>query len=60
MTPNRNNLEIRGAAKRGNVRLWEVAERMNMSEWTLSRRLRHELPEEEKQRLLEIIEELKR
>ena len=53
-----NNLEIRQKAKEKGVLLWEVADTLNISEATMTRKLRKELPPEEKSQLLNIIEKL--
>lgn len=53
-----NNKDIRLRARGSGVALWRVAEKMNISEPTLSRKLRHELSDEEKARIYAIIEEL--
>lgn len=50
-----SNKEIRNAAGGHGLRLWEVAEAIGMNEFAFSRKLRKELPEEEKQRILEAI-----
>ena len=52
------NLEIRQKAKEKGVLLWEVAEELNICDSSLSRKLRKELPPEEKSQLLSIIEKL--
>lgn len=52
-----NNTTIRNASKIAHMPLWKVADFMGISEATLTRMLRHELPEEEKQRILAIIHE---
>lgn len=52
------NQEIRTAAKEKHVPLWKVAEKLNLQDYQLSRKLRHELPEEEKNIILQIISEL--
>jgi hypothetical protein len=54
------NQEIRMIARESKVFLWRVAEKLGVSEPTLTRKLRYELPEEEKQRILSIIRELVR
>lgn len=51
-----NNQEIREAAKAQGVRLWQIAEALGMADSNFSRKLRHELPQEEKSRILRIIE----
>ena len=53
-----NNQEIRKAAKEKGVKLWEVAEALKMQESGLSRKLRHELPESEKTKILAIIDSI--
>ena len=52
------NREVRLTAAGAGVRLWQIAEVLGIADYTLSRRLRRELPAEEKQKILEIIEEL--
>ena len=53
-----NNLEIRQKAKEKGVLLQEVADTLKISEATMTRKLRKELPPEEKSQLLNIIEKL--
>lgn len=52
------NSDIRSTAKTKGVRLWEIAEFLNVSDPTMTRMLRRELPNKEKQRFLSIIEEI--
>ena len=52
------NIVIREKAKNAGVRLWEVAEHLGIGDATLSRKLRHELPREDRDRILEIIDEI--
>lgn len=52
------NYGIRVAAKAAGVRLWEIATEMGCNDGNFSRKLRHELPEEQKQEILQIIERL--
>lgn len=52
------NMEIREEAKRNGVRLWQVADRIGVNDGNLSRKLRHELPPEEKERYLNIIHQI--
>lgn len=54
----KKNDRIRSAAKAAGVKLWQVAEAVGLSDGNFSRKLRHELPEEEQNRILGIIEEL--
>ena len=53
-----NNKEIRFAAGGYGIRLWQVAEAIGMNESAFSRKLRKELPEEEKKKILAAIEKL--
>ena len=54
----RANQEIREyAAKRG-VFLWEIALAMGISEPTMTRKLRTELPEDERRKIAQIINEI--
>ena len=54
----RVNTEIREKAKQAGVCLWEVAEVYGMNDGNFSRKLRRELPQEEKQNIMEIIDRL--
>lgn len=54
----KNNQSIRTYAKKNSVYLWRIADRMECSYDTLIRKLRHELPESEKQEIIKIIDEL--
>lgn len=51
-----NNIEIRQAIKKHRLYNYEVAEALGISEFTLSRKLRNELGQEEKEKILDIIE----
>lgn len=53
------NSDLRQAAIEAHVRLWQVATALGITDSTFSRRLRRELPQEEKQKIFEIIEHLK-
>lgn len=52
------NKEIREAAKRAGVYLWQVAEACGINDGNFSRKLRLELPQDEKGKILEIIDRL--
>ncbi len=52
------NAEIRERTKSAGRNLWEVAERLGMSDSSFSRKLRRELPPEEKERILTIIDRM--
>ena len=54
----RANLDIRAAAKSAGVMLWEIADHLKISEPSITRKLRHELPQAEKDRIFSIIEEI--
>lgn len=57
---NATNLDIRCAMVAANVRQWQVAEAMGIADSYLCRLLRHELPEDKKQRIYSAIDSLKR
>lgn len=50
-----NNQEIRIALKKNKMKQWQLAELLEINESVLSRRLRKELPDKEKERILDII-----
>ena len=52
------NKEIRTAAKNAGVCLWQVAAAYGISDGNFSRKLRKELPQEEKEKILAIIDRL--
>ncbi len=52
------NMNLRRTAKAAKVPLWRIAEVLGISEATMTRKLRRELPEKEKQQILGIIEHL--
>ena len=52
------NLEIKLNAAGAGVKLWQIAQRLGITDSTLSRKLRFELPNEEKKRLLSIVDDL--
>lgn len=52
------NNELRDYAKGKGVKLWEIAEKLNINDGNFSRKLRHELPAEEKERIKGIIDEI--
>lgn len=54
------NNDIRNEAKAAGVKLWQIAEKLGIREEKLSRKLRHELPEEEKAQIKSIIKELEK
>ena len=54
------NKEIRDAAKNAGIHLWQVAEVYGINDGNFSRKLRKELTQEEKEKILEIIDRLAR
>lgn len=52
------NLDIRKAASNAGIHLWEIAEMYGCTDSTFSKKLRRELPPDEKNRILDIIEKL--
>lgn len=52
------NQELRNAAKTAKVPLWAIADVLQISEPTMTRKLRRELDEDEKARILGIISAL--
>lgn len=52
------NYDLRTAAKNAGVPLWAIADVLHISEPTMTRKLRRELPEKEKQQVFGIIEQL--
>ncbi|KJS18544.1 MAG: hypothetical protein VR69_00150 [Peptococcaceae bacterium BRH_c4b] len=55
----KENLEIRQKLREAGKKQWELADALNISEATIVRKLRKELPEEEKTRIIAVIEQLK-
>lgn len=55
----KKNQDIRKAAKAAGLFLWQIAEKLEYSEYTMVKKMRKELPAEEKERIFGIIEELK-
>lgn len=53
-----NNLEVREAMKKSRLFGYEVAEALGISETHFSRKLRKELPGDEKAKILAVIEKL--
>lgn len=52
------NKEIKEAARKAGVYHYEIAERLNIQDSAFSRKLRRELPDQEKKKILEIIKTL--
>ena len=52
------NKDIKVKARKSGVLIWEIADRLGIADTTMSRKLRKELPEAEKQEIFKIIDEL--
>lgn len=52
------NQDIRRAAAGAGVKLWQVADGLEVADYSLSRKLRRELPPNEKERILSVIDQL--
>ena len=52
------NKEVRTYAKEKGVYLWEIAEALHINDGNFSRRLRKELPEAQKQEIIQIIDKI--
>lgn len=50
------NADIKTVAKAKNVCLWEIAEELDIADTTMSRKLRRELPADEKAEIFAIID----
>ena len=53
-----HNTDIRQAAKAAGIRLYQIAAEIGLNDGNFSRRLRRELPDAEKQKIFEIINQL--
>lgn len=49
------NQDIRNAAKKAGVKLWQIADKLGTWDTTFSKKLRKELPQEEKEEIFGII-----
>ena len=52
------NIDVRRAAAGNGVRLWQVTDALGIADAQLSRKLRKELPDDEKEKIFEIIQEI--
>lgn len=52
------NQDIRRTAAGAGVKLWQIADALGITDCSLSRKLRKELPREEKEKIFSIIERL--
>lgn len=53
-----SNTDIRAEIMAAGLRHWQIAEHLGVSESWLCRKLRHELPEDEKEKIRSVIKEL--
>lgn len=53
-----SNVDVRQAAAAAGVKLWQIAEGLGIADCNFSRRLRRELPQDEKDKIFAIIREL--
>ena len=56
----KRNLDIRNKLKESEIYLWEVADELGISETHFVRKLRHELSQEEKDKIFDIIKEIRK
>lgn len=54
------NQDIRRTAAGAGVKLWQIADALGIADCSLSRKLRKELPEDEKKEIFSIIDRLAR
>lgn len=54
------NQDIRGAAKRAGVCLWQIAERLGMNDGNFSRKLRKEFTQPEREKIMKTIADLEK
>ena len=55
-----NNQDIRRAAAKAGVKLWQIADALGITDSSFSRKLRKELPREDKDCIFSVIERLSR
>ena len=53
------NRDIRQEVASAGLKLWQIADQLGINDGNLSRKLRKELPEDQKQHIFRIIKELK-
>lgn len=52
------NIDVRRTAAASGIKLWQIADQLHITDSYFSRKLRHKLPDEEKQKIFAIIEDL--
>ncbi len=58
MTRRKANLDVREQAKKAGVYLWQIAAAIGVSEPTFNRRMRVEMPENEKEQVKQVIDRI--
>ena len=53
-----SNQDIRRKAAGAGVKLWQIADALGMADCSFSRKLRKELPQDEKEKIFSIIQQL--
>jgi len=53
-----NNIDIRRKAAGEGIKLWQIADAIGLADSLFSRKLRYELPEEQKKEIFEVIDKL--
>lgn len=48
------NLDIRQAANDAGIRLWQIADKLNINDVNFTKKLRHEMPDKDKQKIYHI------
>lgn len=56
----KTNQDIRKIVKKADLKLWQIAEKLGISDGNFSRKLRFELSQEEKLKILKLINEFRR
>ncbi|MCC2836288.1 hypothetical protein MKC69_14215 [[Clostridium] innocuum] len=51
-------MDLRDYAKSKGVKLWQIAEKLNINDGNFSRKLRKELPDQEKKKIIMIVDEV--
>ena len=54
-----NNLDVRRAIERNNIKYWQIADKLGITDGNFSRLLRKELEKSDKEVIFNIIKELK-
>lgn len=56
----KENQDMRNAARKAGIPFWKIADELGISEASMTRKMRRELPDAEKQRVLQIIEQIRK